>query len=54
MVTVDSIERARQQRQPKKRRASKHGHVRAGANLRKSIRTLPLTGEPDDSDDSTS
>jgi hypothetical protein len=51
MVTMDSIERAQQQRQPKKRRASKHGPRRASANLRRSIRTLPLTGASDEPDD---
>ncbi|WP_143177686.1 hypothetical protein [Cystobacter ferrugineus] len=51
MITVDSIERAQQQRQPKKRRALKHGPRRASANLRKSIRTLPLSGDPDEPDD---
>jgi hypothetical protein len=51
MITVDSIERAQQQRQPKKRRASKHGPRRASANLRRSIRTLPLSGDPDEPDD---
>jgi hypothetical protein len=51
MVTVTSIERAQQRLQPKKRRASKHGPGRANANLRRSIRTLPLSGEPDEPDD---
>lgn len=51
MITVDSIERTQQQGQPKKRRASKHVPRRTSANLRRSIRTLPLSGDPNEPDD---